>query len=186
MEKKRTVDIASESGIALVMALILTLVMLLLIVSVSYLFTAGFRGNVINRQLSTVYEAANAGVEHSSGIINNYMKNITPTNSTVGIISPSEPTLSGIVMTCATGTAGVKAQTADGKYKIETTIGCLGTEPIPGYGGALRFPPPPAALGGGTGTMATTYRFYSATARAEESTNSENIGQTDAVYRALQ
>ncbi|MEK6651499.1 MAG: hypothetical protein AABY50_01045, partial [Nitrospirota bacterium] len=73
MEKIRTDNNSKESGIALVTALIITVVVLMLISSLTYLFTKGFQTNIINRQFSTVYEAANGGVEYSTGVLNSYL-----------------------------------------------------------------------------------------------------------------
>ncbi len=186
MGKERNTDNAQESGVALVMALILTTVMLFLIASITYLLLAGFQTNVINREFSTVYEAANGGVEYHTGIINSYLVGATPGDAGSISTDPVTTTLSDIITTCATGTATSTAKTADGKYVITTTLKCLGNQPIPGYGGALRYPPPEGAKGGGTGTTATKYIFYSIIAQAKESSNPQNIGQTEAIYRAMQ
>ncbi len=185
MEKERTFNNTPESGVALVMALIITLVMLLMIVSLSYFLTTGFRGNIINRQFTTVYESAQGGVEYSSGVINTYLKSATtPTN--VGGISPDSTTLSNIVTTCTGSTATITIMTADGKYSVVTEVKCLGVKAIPGYGGALRFPPPPPERGGGTGSMSTKYIFYSEIAKSKETITAQNIGQSEVIYRAIQ
>jgi len=165
------------------MALILTTVMLMLIISVSYLLRGGFQTNIINRKFSTVYEAANAGVEHSASIINSYLEGGTPAD--VGLVSDATA-LSSLITTCSNDIETIKAKTADGKYMITSTLECLGSKPIPGYGGVLRFPPLPPSTGGGTGNMATNYLFFSIIAKAEETSNAENIGQTEAIYRAMQ
>ena len=70
MEKIRTDHNSKDSGIALVTALIITVVMLMLIGGMSYILLKGFQTNIINRQFSTVYEAANGGVEFTTGVIN--------------------------------------------------------------------------------------------------------------------
>ena len=74
MEKIRTDHNSKESGIALVTALIMTVVMLMLIGGMSYILLKGFQTNIINRQFSTVYEAANGGVEFATGVVNSYLK----------------------------------------------------------------------------------------------------------------
>jgi hypothetical protein len=185
MEKAGTVHSPSESGVALVLALVITTVMLLLIAGVSYLFTTGYQVNVINRQFSTAYDAANGGVEYVAGIINTCLKkNEAPPD--IGSVSPDTATLNTMVTTCSNTTATIMAKTADGKFTLTVAINCLGTKPIPGYGGALRFPPPPGAIGGGATTTATKYLMYRIVAKATESVNSQNVGQTEVVYRAMQ
>ncbi|KAF0145767.1 MAG: hypothetical protein FD156_742 [Nitrospirae bacterium] len=184
MEKVRTDNNSKESGIALVTALIITMVMLMLIGGMSYILLKGFQTNLINRQFSTVYEAANGGVEFTTGVVNSYLKNPgTPANVKIDGDFAT-------VLGCATGpsadVATISAKTADGTYSITTTIRCLGNKPIPGYGGALKFPPPPSTSGGGTGGGATKYIFYSIVSRATETTGSANIGKTEAIYRVIQ
>lgn len=184
MEKVRTDHNSKESGIALVTAVIITMVMLMLIGGMSYILLKGFQTNIINRQFSTVYEAANGGVEFTTGVVNSYLSNPgTPANVSI------DGDFANII-TCSTGpsatVATITAKTADGTYKVTTTIQCLGTKPIPGYGGALKFPPPPAMAGGGTGGGATKYIFYSIVSRATETTGSANIGKTEAIYRVIQ
>jgi hypothetical protein len=185
MAKIRADNNSKESGIALVTALVITVVVLMLISSLTYLFTKGFQTNIINRQFSTVYEAANGGVEYSTGIINSYLGSTTLTN--IGTITVTGGTFNDIA-TCTTTaeTATIQARTADGTYNITTDIRCLGNKAIPGYGGALKFPPPPALAGGGTGGSATKYIFYSISSRATETTGSTNIGKTEAIYRVIQ
>lgn len=182
MEKNRTVNNTKESGIALVIALIITVVVLMMISGLTYLFTRGFQTNIINRQFSSVYEAANGGVEYSTGVIFSYLSGTTPVN--VGGIHPNETTLSGIITNCTTNSATITTKTADGNYTIITTIRCLGTKPIPGYGGALKFPPPSGMAGGGIGGP-SKYIFYSLIADATEASNAV-IGKTEAIYRVIQ
>lgn len=184
MEKIRTDNNSKESGIALVTALIITVVMLMLIGGMSYLLLKGFQTNIINRKFSSVYEAANGGVEYATGVINSYL---TTT------IQPSDVVVSSGTFASTVGCTGtpppilvITAKTADGTYTITSNIQCLGNKPIPGYGGALRFPPPPAMAGGGTGGGATKYIFYSIVSRATETTGSTNIGKTEAIYRVIQ
>ncbi len=181
MEKNRADNNSKESGIALVTALVITVVILMLIGSLTYLYIKGLGTNIINRQFSSVYEAANGGVEYASGIVSALSAG-TMTVSDVGAYSGD---LSGIVNSCSTGTATITAKTADGKYTITTLIQCVGSKPIPGYGGGLRFPPPPSATGGGIGGTATQYFFFSIRADATESSSSSNKGRTEAIYRAL-
>lgn len=181
MAKNRTDNNSKESGIALVTALIITVVVLMLISSLTYLFTKGFQTNIINRQFSTVYEAANGGVEYTTGLVNSYLIGSTPSDSA------ADANFSTVAnCTDTTIQSQVSAKTADGSYTITTTIKCLGNKPIPGYGGALKFPPPPALAGGGTGGLATKYIFYSITSQATETTGSTNIGRTEAIYRVIQ
>lgn len=184
MERNRTNNNSKESGIALVTALVITVVVMMLIASLTYLFTKGVQTNVINRKFSTVYEAANGGVEYVTGVINATLLSGVPNNA--GNFSPDSTTFSNIVMSCNSGTATLTAYTADGTYRITSEIACLGDKPIPGEGGALKFPPPPATAGGGIGTSATKYIFYSIRSTATETAGSENIGRTEAVYRVIQ
>jgi len=186
MEKIRTDNNSKESGIALVTALVITLVVLMLISSLTYLFTKGFQTNVINRQFSTVYEAANGGVEYTTGTVNSYLVGTALTD--IGNITVSGGKTFTDITTCTTTSesAEIKARTADGTYEVTTTIKCLGSKAIPGYGGALKFPPPPALAGGGTGGSATKYIFYSIISQATETSGSTNIGRTEAVYRVIQ
>lgn len=184
MEKIRADNNPEKSaGIALVTALVMTVVVLMLIASLTYLFTKGFQTNIINRNFSSVYEAANGGVEYATGVINTYLIG-TPTD--IGNIQPSTDVLEGIIKSCDTGEAMIKARTADGNYTITAAIRCAGMQGLPGYGGALRFPPPPAAAGGGTGSTEKYYIFYSIRANATETSSSENVGQTEALYRVVQ
>lgn len=182
MEKNRADNKSKESGIALVMALVITVVVMMLIASLTYLFTKGFQTNIINRKFSTVYEAANGGVEYTTGVMNSYLGGTTPAD--IGNISGAA--LSDVANCTTTNTATIIARTADGNYEITTTIQCLGNKAIPGYGGALRFPPPPAIIGGGTGSMATKYIFYSIVSEATETPSSANVGHTEAIYRVVQ
>ena len=130
----------------------------------------------MNKEFTTVYDAANGGVEHAAGIIRNpwagepltglgkFPENIEHILSCYGTID------TGIITT----------HSADTKYRIETTIKCLGKHPIPGAGGALAFPPPKGISGG---EAASWYIFYSITAVAEEQNSPSHIGKTEAVYR---
>lgn len=188
MEKNRADNNSKESGIALVTALVITVVILMLIGSITYLYFKGLGTNIINRQFSTVYEAANGGVEYASGIVS-ALSDGTMTVSDVGnvvVTGDGTVTLSDIA-NCSntTETATITAKTADAKYTITTTIQCVGSKPLPGYGGALRFPPPPSAAGGGIGSTATLYVFFSIRADATESSNSSNKGRTEAIYRVV-
>jgi type II secretory pathway pseudopilin PulG len=182
VEKIRTNNNSKESGIALVTALVITVVVLMLISSLTYLFTKGFQTNIINRQFSTVYEAANGGVEYTTGLVNAFLSGTTPSDTAA---DANFSCVSNCNCTPATTQSVVSAKTADGTYTITTTIQCLGNKPIPGYGGALKFPPPPALAGGGTGS-ATKYIFYSISSQATETTGSTNIGKTEAIYRVIQ
>jgi len=184
VEKIRTDHNSKESGIALVTALIITVVMLMLIGGMSYLLLKGFQTNIINRKFSSVYEAANGGVEYGTGVINTYLTT-TALPGNVGLTGGTNMT-NALACTNTTDTGTITAITADGTYTITTTFQCLGNKPIPGYGGALRFPPPPAMAGGGTGGGATKYIFYSIFSRATETTGSANIGKTEAIYRVIQ
>jgi hypothetical protein len=184
MEKAGTHHRTSESGIALVMALLMTTVMLMLIAGLSLIYLSGYKANSINKQFSSVYDAANGSVEYSSGIISSYLTGSAPAN--MGIVLPDTATLTSIVTSCSSNTVTISGKTADGNYRTTTTVGCLGVLPVPGYGGALRFPPPPAAVGGGTGGLATRYNFYSVTAQATDTGDQQHVGQTEAIDRILQ
>lgn len=188
MEKERTDHNAAQSGVALVMALLITVVMLLMIVSLSILYQTGYQSNTINKDFSNVYDAAHAGVEHSSGVVNSFLKGRTAANiGDIGNVLPDKATLANIVTSCTdTAPATIKAKSADGKFVIESAIDCLGTKPVPGYGGALRFPPPAGKVASGTGGLTTKYLYFSESAKAQETSNPENIGKTEAIYRALQ
>lgn len=182
MEKNRADINSKESGVALVTALVITLVVLMLISSLTYLFTKGFQTNIINRQFSTVYDAANGGIEYSTGVLNSELLGTTLTN--IGNITVTGATFTDIATcTTTTQTATITARTADGTYTITADIKCLGTKAIPGYGGALRFPPPPALSAGGG--SATKYIFYSIISQAKESSGT-NIARTEAIYRVIQ
>ena len=186
MEKIRTDNNSKESGIALVTALVITLVVLMLISSLTYLFTKGFQTNIINRQFSTVYEAANGGVEYTTGVVNTSLLNgALPAN--LAATTYNATTLLNIIQcTDESSEETITARTADGNYQITTTIKCLGKKAIPGYGGALRFPPPPALAGGATSGSATNYIFYKIISQATETTGSTNRARTEAIYRVIQ
>ena len=183
MEKIRADNSSKESGIALVTALVITVVVLMLISSLTYLFTKGFQTNIINRQFSTVYEAANGGVEYGTGVINVFLTTTALPNN-VGFTTGSTDVNNAMGCANTTDTARITAMTADGTYTITTTIQCLGSKAIPGYGGALKFPPPPALSAGGG--SATKYIFYSIISQATETSGSTNIGKTEAIYRVIQ
>lgn len=178
----------SESGIALVAAMIITLVVMMLIASLTLLFQKAFQTNVINRKFSTVYEAANGGIEYAAGIMNSFLTNQTLpqdwTNVGGGMDDATFTTLANCTNT--TTTATITARTADGNYIITTTLKCIGSRNIPGQGGVLRFPPPPSSSGGGTSAQATKYIFYSMISNATETSNSQSVGKTEAVYRVVQ
>ncbi|MEW6067335.1 MAG: hypothetical protein AB1610_03445 [Nitrospirota bacterium] len=184
MERNRTDNNFKESGIALVTALIISAVILMLISSVTYIFIKGLGTGVINRQFATVYEAANGGVEYATGIINDCLDG-TCSTAKIGEISPDAATLLGVIGCSTTATATILARTADGDYSIRMVIQCLGNKPVPGYGGALRFPPPPGASGGGIGSVITSYVFFNITAEAKETGSPYNIARTNAVYRVV-
>lgn len=183
MEKSRADNNSKESGIALVTALVITVVVLMLISSLTYLFTKGFQTNIINRQFSTVYEAANGGVEYGTGVVNVYLTTTALPNN-VGVTGASTNINNALGCSNTTDTGIITAMTADGTYTITTTIRCLGSKPIPGYGGALKFPPPPALSAGGG--SATKYIFYSIISNATETTGPTNRGRTEAIYRVIQ
>ncbi|MBI4691621.1 MAG: hypothetical protein HY754_15360 [Nitrospirae bacterium] len=192
MEKNRTDTITKESGIALVTALIMTVVVLMLIGSLSYLFTKAFQTNIINRQFSTVYEAANGGAEYAAGIVKKYMDTQSLQWATnIGWYSVSGGidflTLANCTSTDKlTKVAIMKARTADGNYEITMTIMCTGTSVPPGEGGVRRFPPPPKTTGGGVGVgTGNTIYFYSIIADATELNGSKNVGHTEALFRLM-
>lgn len=185
MEKIRTDNNPQESGIALVTTLVITIVIMMLIGGLTYLSFRSISAVTINRQFSTVYEAANGGVEFTTGIIIDYSKDPNNPPSQIGQFSPDEATFRNIVY-CEdmTSTARLEMKSADGKFLITTEVRCLGFQRLPGEGGALRFPPPPAK--GGLKTKATMNVFYSIVAIAREAGNTQNIARTEAVYRLLQ
>jgi len=184
MEKIRTDNNFKESGIALVMALVITLVVLMLISSLTYFFTKGFQTNIINRKFSTVYEAANGGVEYTTGVVNASLQNQALPGD-FGSYNVSDTVMLDIVKcTDRSTTATITANTADGNYRITSQIKCLAIKGIPGKGGALRFPPPPS--GGGIAESGQNYYFYSIITEAKETSGTEkNIGRTEAIYRAI-
>ncbi len=168
------------------MALVLTAAMLLTIASVSYFLVSGFHSNTINRNFSSVFEAANGGVEYVSGIVYAQLKGTTPENVGAVTLSTGVSSMNDIIASCTPGTATISAKTPDGKFTIVSELECLGSKPIPGMGGALRFPPPAGVTGGGASTLATKYLHYSVKANAKEAVNPQHIGQTEAIYQALQ
>jgi hypothetical protein len=176
----------SESGIALVAAMVITLIVMMLIASLTYLFQKAFQTNVINRKFSTVYEAANGGVEYTAGIMNSFLIGQTLPEDWSNVSTTTADTFTTIANCTSTDNeATIIANTADGNYRITTTLRCVGYRDIPGQGGVLRFPPQPA-LAGGTGTQATKYIFYSMISRATETNNPQSVGYTEAVYRVVQ
>jgi len=192
MEKIRTDNNSKESGIALVTTLVITVVIMMLIGGLSYLYLKGLGAVVINKEFTTVYEAANGGVEYTVGIIIDYLKN--PDNppsqirqfDTVGQLDPDdEETFKKIIKCTDTNlTAQLIMKSADGRFLITAEIRCLGHQSLPGEGGVLRFPPPPGR--GGLKGKANIYSFYSIRATATEAGRPENIARTEAVYRYLQ
>ncbi len=169
-------------GIALITTLVITVVIMMLITGLTYLFYRGLGAVTLNREFSTVYDAAGGGVEYATGIIISYLSDPTNPPQNIGQVSGD---LGNIITTCAQGESTMDLKTADGRYIINLRISCLGTQRLPGEGGALRFPPPRAK--GGTGpAKATSYSFYSIIATARESENPQNIARVEAVYRTLQ
>jgi len=177
MEKGRTDYTIKESGIALITTMVITLVILMLIAGLTYLLTRGFRANVINKEFASVYDAANGGAEHAAGIINSYWAGTSI--SGLGSFTGS----SDSVLRCSntTDTLEISTITADGKYRIDTMVRCIGRQAIPGAGGVLSFPPPKGLYGGGS---AAWYIFYSIISTAEE-INTGSKGRTEAVYRIV-
>ena len=188
MAKIRADNNSKESGIALVTALVITVVVLMLISSLTYLFTKGFQTNIINRQFSTVYEAANGGVEYATGILNVHLGGNTAAN--VGGVAVTGGVAFNDIAVCndETNTATITARTADGNYTITTTVKCLDKSLVGvGFGGALRFPPPPSGVGGGiVSSQQRTVYLYSINSTATETSGSTNIAKTEAIYRAVQ
>ena len=176
MEENRGNDTASESGIALVMVMIVALAILLFVTGVSFLMLKGLRASVIHKEFASVYEAANGGVEHAAGLIATHWQGGSVTG--MGKYDGNQET----VLNCSSSTDSfiVATLSADGKYKVEITVSCLGKQAIPGAGGALAFPPPKGLSGGGSPVW---YIFYSIVATAEESENPKNRGRTEAVYK---
>ena len=187
MAKDRTDNNSKESGIALVMALVITIVVMMIITSLTILFTKGFQTNVINRKFSTVYEAANGGVEYAMGVVNKTISSGTIPTDVQDLLSGAEETTLTAVVSCTstTSVSTITVRTADGTYSMTSSIKCLGDRPLPGYGGTLKFPPPVSLGGGGVG-QATKYIFYSVTAEAQETSSPENIARTESIYRLLQ
>lgn len=178
MEKNRADHSIKESGIALITALVITLVVLMLVGSLTYLLTRGLRAAIINKEYATVFDAANGGVEHAAGILSSYWNG--ETTSGLGITSDTPTTDSVLTCSSTSNILTVSARTADGKYRIDVSVKCLGKQAIPGAGGALAFPPPKGLSGGG---IAAWYLFYSITTTSEETTNPVNKGRTEAIYR---
>lgn len=127
MEKGRADGSVKESGIALVMALVIMAVVLMLVAGMSYLFIRGFGAATINRQFATVFDAANGGAEHAAGIISSYWSG--GSTSGVGITSGDPTTALGCTDKTAIVTVNIK--TADGKYTINATIQCIGQQAMP-------------------------------------------------------
>lgn len=183
MENIRTDNSTQESGIALVTTLVITVVIMMLIGGLTYLYFRGIGAASINRQFSTVYEAAGGGVEYTLSIIVDFLNNQTlPPN--IGLVS-NETTFRDII-TCSdrTNTATLEMKTADGKFLITTEIKCVGSGALAGRGGVLRFPPPPTK--GGLRGQPTQYFYYSVRATAREDGRPENVGRIETVYRLLQ
>jgi len=176
MEENRRNDTAPESGIALVMVMIVALAILLFVTGVSFLMMKGLRASVIHKEFASVYDAANGGVEHAAGIIATHWQG----GSLIGMgkYEGNQET----VLNCSSSTDSfiIATHSADGKYRVEITVSCLGKQAIPGAGGALAFPPPTGVSGGGSPVW---YIFYSIIATAEESESPKNRGRTEAVYR---
>lgn len=186
MEKKGADHTASQSGVALVMALVLTAAMLLLIAAVSYFLMSGYRANTVNKGFANAYEAANGGVEYTSGIVTEYLNGNVPANIGSVSLGTGVSALSDIVLSCLPGTATITAKTADAKFNMVATVECAGSKPIPGMGGVLRFPPPAGVTSGGATQLATKYMQYRIAVKVNETTNPQFIGVTEAVYQAAQ
>lgn len=186
MENNRADNRTSERGIALITALIITIVVMMLIGSLTYLFTTSFQTNIINRRFSTTYEAANGGAEYGAGLINTQMAALPLTD--LGTITVSGGSSFNAIVQCSTTTqtATINAVTADNQYQMTVTIQCVGTNFIPGSeASSLIFPPKPAAAGGGISTGASGYNYYRIISQATEATNSTNISRTEALYRLV-
>lgn len=179
MRNKELAIIEGQKGIALVTAMIITLVVLMMITGITYMLTRGFGANVLNREFSTAYDAANGGVEFGAGLISSYIDTGTITNL-VGDAT-IENNLSNLIQSCAAGPQNISLTTSDNKYSIVISISCVGSQPIPGQGGVQAFPPLPAITSGGGGTW---YLFYAVNATATE-TATGTVGRTESVYRAI-
>ncbi len=190
MEKAGRDNSIKESGIALVTILVMVVVIMTLIGGLTYLFLKTTGANIINRQFSTVYEASKGGVEYMAGIINAYINDGQLPGNIGGVKSGNLEKLK-MIINCSLQIEGeggeetITMKTADGKYTITTEIRCLGTSPIPGQGGVLRFPPPPPLSGGGIGTTKNAYIFYSIISTAQMNDDPKSIARTEAVYKTV-
>ena len=181
MENIRTDHCTEESGIALVTTLVITVVIMMLIGGLTYLYVRGIGAVTINRQFSTVYEAASGAVEYIAGVIKDCADNPNCADK-IGVVSSNFNSI--VSCTNTSDTATIQMKTADGKFLITAELRCLGISALPGRGGVLRFPPPPTK--GGLKGQATQYSYYSIVATAREEGRPENIGRTEVVYRLLQ
>jgi len=175
MEENRGDNTASESGIALVMVMIVALAILLFVTGVSFLMMKGLRASVIHKEFASVYDAANGGVEHAAGLITTHWQ-----GGSLAGLGKFEGNHDTVLNCSSTDSFIIATHSAEGKYRVEITVSCFGKQAIPGAGGALAFPPPKGLSGGGSPVW---YIFYSIVATAEETEGSKNRGRTEAVYK---
>lgn len=179
---------SQESGIALVTALVIVACCLLLISGVWYMLTGGWRIATLNKQFSTVQEAAAGGAQHVAEVVRLVHSDGTLSNLGIQDSGGKAPTdiasdIQQVIYKCDTtkGGARVLAKTGDGRYAIDMTIRCIGFTPIPGGGGSLRFPPPPT----NTASPPSFFVFYSITSEARDNTTGPEpkIARVETVYR---
>ena len=161
-----------ESGIALVTALIITLLTLMLIAGINFIIIRGFNSATINREFATAQDAAEGGAEYSTDVI----KAIATAGTVPANMGADAATALNVIYYCNAGATNINVKTADGAYTINAQVTCNKSNPL-GEGGGLVFPPPP----GRGNAPPSIYCFYSIISQA---TGPENtIGKVEAVYR---
>lgn len=178
MENRRENHSASQSGIALVSAMVIMASCLLFISAVAFIFRGGWNVAIINKQYATAQEAASGAVDHASEVIRLINSDISFSASQMGVANLASAT--DAIYNCTGAETTISAKTADGRYSIQLEIKCIGQTPIPGGSGALVFPPPPAFASGGS--MPSYYVFYHIKSTATLLDNSSKA-LVETVYR---
>lgn len=171
MEGIRKNNNLKESGIALVLSIIIIASSLFLITGVYWMMTGAWKSAVINKLFGTAQETAGGGVEYAKYIIETICKE----KDTSGLGISNFNTMKNAVYFCNVSDTGeVKAKTADDRFTITIKIQCLYKEPIAGTGGGITF-------GSQLSNIPIFYFYYRIVSEVKDCCGS--IGQTEAVFR---
>ncbi len=170
-----------ERGIALILAIFISIAVLLIVASIYYIITESQNTGKLNRSFSSTRDAANGGVDYALGIVENALTNYISTGQATPPASSGVRDSNAFATKIATGTApggcsptdtnaDIRVVDAQGNYTIYICVDPVSNFlPIPGSGGGLEFPPQKLSGAGGGGALATYQKFFRITAYARDS-----------------